>query len=226
MKKFCLVLALVSFVFALPMYANADIIGNVTLAEQFSSPTGVVTFNGVDANVYLNYSVSLNGGGYQQAFCVENQTGPGVQNPLPIYTLISVDAGLGAFLAGGDPARYLAAAWVANFWSTGGASKAAAQIAIWELIYDYGNINLSTGNFESGTGNAYTSAAAAILALVPYGNLPSSSSWALAVNPEVAAGGQISEAPWQNYLVRVPEPLTLILFGFGLISLACFRRKE
>jgi hypothetical protein len=122
MKKLFLVLVLVSFVFALPMYANAGIIGNVTLAEQFSSPTGVVNFNGSDANVYLNYSVSLNGGAYQQAFCVENQTGPGVRDPLPIYTLLSVDTGLGAFLVGGDPSRYLAAAWVADLWSSGGAS--------------------------------------------------------------------------------------------------------
>ena len=44
MKKVFLVLALMSFVFALPMYANADIIGNVTLKETFQTG-GSVSFN-------------------------------------------------------------------------------------------------------------------------------------------------------------------------------------
>jgi hypothetical protein len=219
MKKLFWVLALVSFVFALPIYANAGIIGTVTLQEAYSSPSGQTSIG----NVYFDYDVSINGGSFQEAFCVENRNGPsGTVN----YTLLSVDSGLSAF--GLNPAKYLQAAAIAEYYYNNylnndptEAWKAGAQIAVWESIFD-SSFNLSTGVFSTAL---YTSQAQSIWTAVQ-GNIPGSSPWVLAVNPTVAQGGTVIEAEYQNYLVRVPEPTTMLLFGLGLVGLAGLRRKE
>ncbi len=130
-----------------PIWGHADIIGNVNLQEYSSSPIGKVTFPGMQANWYnLDYDVKLNGGVLSEAFCVESSGGPG---PLgTIYTLLSIDSGLSVF--GLNAQKYLTAAWVAqNYFNGSDLQKASAQIAIWEIIFDYGSYNLGAGNFRS-----------------------------------------------------------------------------
>ena len=222
MKKVFLVLALMSFAFALPMYANANIIGNVTLKETFQTGGSVSFDSGANyGNYALDYHVSLNNGPYAEAFCVEGQDGP--QQIGPLYTLLTIDSGLSAFSL--DASTYLAAGWVATLWKMGGATKEAAQIAIWEIIFDWGNLDLSTGTFRSNAAS-YNATAAAILANL--GSPDFISGWALAVNPTVTQGQPIGNTPYQNYLVQynVSEPMTMILFGLGLIGLAALTRKE
>jgi hypothetical protein len=217
MKKSWGLLLIVTF-FVFPLYANAGIIGNVTLQEYYSSPTGGVTFPTISGNYYLDYDVSLNYGPIHEAFCVENADGPGYGNP-NVYTLLSLDSGLSAF--GLDAQRYLAAAWIADKYLTTYAAtdtteawKAGAQIAVWEIIFDgvQSTLGLGAGTFQS---SIYNSQANSLWTGHPTTPFNSNSHWALAVNPPITSG-DVNVEKYQNYLVpAVPEPATLLLMGFG-----------
>jgi hypothetical protein len=227
MKKLTGFLVAAAFL-VFPLCANAGIVGNVNLTNYFSDPTGSVSFNSGASygGYYLDYDVRLNGSGPFEAFCVENTPGAGNGSVNP-YTLLSIDTGLSAF--GLMANRHLAAGWIAQTYSApytmNEAQKASAQIAVWEVIFDGIGVssNLVTGSFRSNT--IYDAGAGAILDALAIITLPTSiSGWALAVNP-VYAGSTIGVSPYQNYLVPVPIPPTVLLLGAGVLGMIGLRRK-
>jgi len=146
MKKF-MGLLLLAVLFVFPLCANADIIGNVSLYLQASGPSGTATFPilGTINGVEFDYDVSLNGGALNEAFCVENAYY--VNGSTNQYTLLTIDSTLSNF--GLTASKYETAATIAQYYwnnyegtSDEDTWKAAAQIAIWEVIFD-STFNLS-----------------------------------------------------------------------------------
>jgi hypothetical protein len=214
MKKLIGVL-LGSLFLVFPLCANADIIAQVTLTEQAFGPSQVATFPGLGSvNALLYYELSLNNGPYLQGFCVEAQYSPPGGTA---YTLLSIDQSLQTTF-NLNAQNYEAAAYVAQKWASGQITdRAAAQLAIWEITLDgIGNLDLSGGSFSTGA-SIYTTDANAILAALPL-TFSGSNTWALAVNPPTY-GGPVSNQPYQNYIVPVPEPGILILLGIAMSAI-------
>jgi len=205
--------------FILPDVSMGGIMGNYDLKVFPSSPTGYETIYGKKANYYLDYDVSINGSKNMEAFCVE---GADASKLTQQYTFLSIDKSLKDF--GLNPAIYGTAAWIAEkYYNQSEDWKAAAQVAIWEVVFDDLTRNLDVGNLIADT---YKQEAQSILDTLPTTLPDFSNNWVLAVNPTVGSDGTVGQKEYQNYLVRVPEPATMLLLGFGLLGIVFFRRQR
>lgn len=231
MKKFILFF-LITVLLILPLHANANIIDTVTLIEGYNpDDSGTFHFPVLGTNsVYDNYNAAISGGtviqdGIYEAFCVENAWTSGDNN---LYTVLGIDSGLGKFGLTAD--SYFKAAWIAEEYYD--VDKEAAQIAIWEIMFDT-TYDIANDSFYVVSGissdtldnaNSYLSSVSGITFADDF-----SSNWVLAVNPVVSEGGTVCLASSQNYIFRaspVPEPATMLLLGTGLIGLTGIGRKK
>jgi len=190
---------------------------NITMAVPFDAS---VSSSG-QANVYIdafsknNITVrteyTLNTGLYGplDAFCVEAISAP---TGSARYELVA-------------PEGLQAAAWVAEQYWAGtkpGFTKEEYQIAIWELVFDPKDV--TTDRLKNGLFQLIDGAdKAKVYDILSWqrGN-PSSDVW-LAQSPVNGSAGVTNV---QDYLVRVPEPATMLLLGTGLLGLAGFGRKN
>jgi hypothetical protein len=219
-------LFVISCFLIIPFSAGATIINNVELymtaadyttleKESFQGHTPIGG-NSLDYNVNLTKSSSIVNS--SEAFCVEDI---GMITGSSLYTLISLD-----MLT--DSAKYEFAAKIAEtYYAT---KKDAAQIAVWETIFDYGTStfpDLTKGTFRaSGIFNA--DAESMLIA-----SLNNTNAWMLAISPAdgytITSDGKVDVKiglRGQNYLVHVPEPTQMLLLGTALIGLAGIGRKK
>lgn len=180
-----------------------------------SSTEGSIYFEDYDGGwhtFYTDYYLSTDLYGDVEAFCVEGSTsGP---DGLTYYQMAVPD-------------NLTDAAWVADqYWTNPGfglTTKEKAQIIIWELAIDT-VFDFSTGDFryagvqEAWLTNFYNdNIAGSIGTLGP--------DISLVYNP-----GPTYDTPTvhQDFLIDepVPEPTTMLLFGFGALGMAALGRKR
>jgi len=216
MKKLFLVLAFVSVVFAFPMYANADTlqIGSaythpIYLVETAGPKTTYRTEGG--GSVEVSY---LNGTKLNYMYCVDllrvvyvpgtyDQTT--VNNGGNIYGIPLNNAGK--------------VAWLLSNYGTAGQGEAAyaLQAAIWHVIFEGTGttIDLDTNTTKS-TANEVALYDSYLTTL---GNNTGDVSNFLWITP-----GKDS-VQYQGQVASVPEPMSILLLGLGLVGLAGIRRK-
>jgi hypothetical protein len=99
-------------------------------------------------------------------------------------------------------------------------TDAAFQLALWEIIYDGGDLDLSGGNFTATGFEGALGIAAGWLANLGTGN-SFSGLWALQ-----APGVGVPNDSQDLITWEVPEPATLALLGIGLIGFGAMRRRQ
>lgn len=181
-----------------PIYASAD---TINLQLYWSSPTGAIT--GLSGSYYLDYDAKINGStSASEVFCVETTQSAPSWGVSTTYTLEALSG------------NYEDAAKVADLYYFQYSDdtdeeyyKAAAQLIIWSIINNdpiYASNRIELGSYLD----------AINYALEDYSS-DTISNWVVATNSR-----------YQDYLVRVPEPTQMLLFGTGLIALAGIGRKR
>jgi hypothetical protein len=211
MKKILVLAICILFAFTGVMKADASEI--LTLGGSFSSVPSIV--NGVaktegGGSIDVSY---LNGSQLSYVYCVDlfrDVNVPGTYN--------QTDVNHSGLIYGNLLNNAGKVAWLLDHYGVAGQGDAAIalQAAIWNVIYGYNTYHLDPSASQIGLYNSYltaldgnTAAVSDILWITP-GRLNE-------------AGGLVQ---YQGLITRVPEPMTMLLLGLGLVGLAGLRRKE
>jgi hypothetical protein len=206
MKKFVFILCAAVALFSMSQMAVAD---TITYTGLTYTPAGTVHITSpIGPGTYYagQFSITWNGNG-TWAYCVDltNTISPGIYDATP--SALSSGYFKAAYLLD----LYRGQADTAN-------ESAGLQMAIWKSIY----------------GDSFTFDSVSDPAITGYYNTYIAS--LVGFDPNTYQGSSNytylnlynvgSTTVRQGLITGVPEPMTLILFGLGLIGLAGFRRKE
>jgi hypothetical protein len=227
MKRIVFLAVILSVVFTASMAsANTVNLNYLSVTNQaavslsgdwLSSPPQVYAGN-YTVNIWSSDN-STNYGNFT-GFCVDPATAP---SSYSLYDLRGIAEG----------SRYEAAAWVFANYLTLGYTAPAAQIAIWELVWDWGNLSLQSGHMAYTSGGSYSAAAQALVdwAMSGIGTNFDQSIYMIAHSP---TSGESLNFPAQDYILPrgattvgppVPVPSTVYLLGAGLLGLVGIRRR-
>ena len=207
MKKLLSIALVLLSSLILTINTNADpIIFNVTSVTATSAYS--LTLAGVNyGGVYTNYTLNTTQYGPLVAFCIENTSAPyGTGNWLYEFKPITDD-------------KIFKAAYLAETYGAG----SATQLAIWNLVFDNDySVESGFGTTYSNTNSLLVTKANEMLLAVSGMNITSDYGWVIANNPVGGTG------PYQNYLVKnpVPEPISMVLFGTGLLCFSGYIRRR
>jgi len=163
---------------------------------------GIIWYNGWPTGHHIVEITNSPGGVYDSVFygfCVDPASAEDTPTP---YTLIYV------------PENLYGAAWVFENFEVLGESASDAQIAIW-------NLSISGLPPISGSPQSLVDGANAALS----GGYTPPDSILLAYSPQ-GPGVDYFDVPYQDFLIRVPEPGSLLLLGLGLFGVAALSRLK
>ncbi len=135
------------------------------------------------------------------------------------YTDYSVMSGVSAWgAAKSTEMDHLMSYLVASHAPFDGASSAAAQAAVWEVIYETGSsYGFSSGSFKASSTDALTK------------SFLSNADWAaIAATPITVHANKLYSADHQDFVVLtpVPEPSTWAMLALGLVGIGATTRRR
>ena len=214
-------LLIVGCMFVFPNLAGAIPVDLTVTGVKYSRTVTIVFPNlGTQRVKAGEYQMDIVGDPYTGSyggFCVEDVWAPSGTKG---YELLDVS---------GEP--YLRAAYAASMYFAGAPGyddAAAVQVAIWEIVLEtIGSYDVASGNLRhfSGFSAAELTDVQDIVTAAMAANLSSFSAGAFkhAIHPRPNPG---NGSNYQDYLVKVSEPTTLLLLGVGLISLVGISRRK
>jgi hypothetical protein len=161
----------------------------------------------------------------EQGFCIEMSYSTSSYADYKILALQDAPLNEGPLGApmGSDKARYIGELWAEHGDDATMAiaqNRTAFQLAIWEIVYE-DNQGIGTWDVTTTTGSAATG----FRAVGDASTLSLANTWLSQINGTDSVASNLfaySNLDYQDYVIRVPIPGTILL---GLVGLAALRRK-